>query len=56
VDYLLGLSWSSSPSSPWVFPLARVEPMDGNDIAAVVRGIVAHRDVQGLIAFLHAHV
>jgi hypothetical protein len=29
--------------------------MDGNDIETVIGCIVAHRDVQGLIVFLHAH-
>src|SRR5207249_3736316 len=49
------LSWSSSPSSPRVFPSARVEPMDGNDIETVMRGIVAYRDVQRMVVFLHPH-
>jgi hypothetical protein len=29
--------------------------MDGNDIETVVRGIVAHRDIQRLVIFLHPH-
>src|SRR5262249_54294517 len=37
-------------------PRAWVEPMDGHDIETVVRCLVAHRDVQGMVVLLHAHV
>lgn len=36
-------------------PLARVEPMDGNDIEMVISLVIAHRDIQGMIVFLHPH-
>jgi len=29
--------------------------MDGNDIETVMGCVIAHRDVQGLIVFLHPH-
>ena len=55
VDCLFWLSWSSSPPLPRIFPLARVEPMDGNDIETVMGLVIAHRDIQGLVVFLHPH-
>jgi hypothetical protein len=49
------LSWSSSPPSPRVFPYTRVEPVDSNDIETVIGLVVANRDIQGSVGFLHPH-
>src|SRR4051794_39961565 len=49
------VSWCFSPSPPWIFPLAWVEPVYGNDIETLIRCIESRRDIQRLVVVLHTH-